>query len=159
MKVYYQTASKEYIEFLRDENVGNPHDWNNWGQQLYDAWNAHGKSWPEVIDSASVIVLDSITAVGPVKGKQVPVAFTLFQNFPNPFNPSTEIRWQISESRFVRLNVYDILGRQVATLVNEKQPTGTHSVTWNAGNTPSGMYFVTMTVEDKQQTRKLLLIK
>lgn len=159
VKIYYQTASKEYIEFLRDENIGNPHDWNQWGQRLYNAWDSTGKSRPVMMDSMTVIVLDSLPNFVPIEEKPLPVSFTLFQNFPNPFNPSTEIRYQISDGRFVKLNVFDLLGKHVATMVNEWKPRGTHTVVWNAYGVSSGIYFVTMTVDGKQQTRKLLLIK
>ena len=162
--VYYQTASKEYIEFLRDENVGNPHDWNNWGAQLYSAWNARGKSHPEVIDSATVAVLDSIS-LHVSAGQTVPGGFALYQNYPNPFNPSTVIRYVLPlgqdriVSQHVSLKVFNVLGQEVATLVDEWKSAGAHSVTWDASGMSSGLYFVTMTVEKKRETIKILLLK
>jgi hypothetical protein len=73
-------------------------------------------------------------------GSQAPAAFSLAQNFPNPFNPSTTLRFSIAESRFVDLRIVDVLGREVATLVKEPMQPGTYSVDWNAGGLPSGMY-------------------
>jgi hypothetical protein len=71
----------------------------------------------------------------------------LSQNFPNPFNPSTEIRFSIGTYGHARLRVFDLLGREMATLVNEKKSAGTYTVTWNAGaKIPSGVYFYRLSV-------------
>jgi hypothetical protein len=69
-----------------------------------------------------------------------PQEFLLNQNYPNPFNPSTAISFQVSAVSYVRLTVYDALGREIATLVNGEKPAGSHTVTWNAQNFPSGVY-------------------
>lgn len=71
----------------------------------------------------------------------LPRAFRLEQNFPNPFNPSTMIRYEIRDAGFVNLTVYDVIGRNVATIVNELLPAGTHERLWDASNLPSGVYF------------------
>jgi Secretion system C-terminal sorting domain len=65
----------------------------------------------------------------------------LSQNYPNPFNPSTLIRYQVAHTGSVRLNVYDVLGREVATLVNDVKPAGFYSATFNGANILSGVYF------------------
>jgi hypothetical protein len=83
----------------------------------------------------------------------------LHQNFPNPFNPSTEIRWKIPDVRLVRLNVFDILGREVAVLVNEVKDGGTHSVSFDAGDLPSGVYYCRLVAGASRQTRKMVFIK
>jgi hypothetical protein len=70
-----------------------------------------------------------------------PSQFFLHQNYPNPFNPTTAISYQLSALSFVILGVYDVLGREVSTLVNETQVPGSHSVTWDASGCPSGVYF------------------
>lgn len=70
-----------------------------------------------------------------------PTEFVLYQNYPNPFNPSTSIQYGVSSMEFVSLKVYDVLGNQVATLVNEEKPAGIYEVTWNAENLSSGVYF------------------
>jgi hypothetical protein len=95
--------------------------------------------------------------------------FVLHQNYPNPFNPTTNIVFQIAERGFVNLKVYDILGNEVATLVNEEKPAGTYEVTWYAGNLPSGVYFYQLLVSALQskdgkassfvETKKMLLLK
>jgi photosystem II stability/assembly factor-like uncharacterized protein len=84
---------------------------------------------------------------------------TLLQNFPNPFNPSSDIRYQISEFSNVFLSVYDLLGREVAVLVNEKKNPGTYTVTWNAAGMASGVYICRMVTGTSMQSRKMLLVK
>ncbi|MBX2991159.1 MAG: T9SS type A sorting domain-containing protein [Bacteroidetes bacterium] len=86
-------------------------------------------------------------------------AFELFQSFPNPFNPSTTIEFRISNFGFVSLKVFDVLGREVATLVNEVNEAGEHSVTFDGRNLPSGVFFYQMKSGSFTQTRKLLLLR
>lgn len=159
VKLYYQTASKEYIEFLRSENIGNAHDWNQWGQRLYDAWNVRGKSRPVVMNETTVTVQDSFPMLAPIEDRPLPLSFRLYENFPNPFNAMTNIRFEIAGSGSVMLKVYNVLGEEVATLVNERKSVGRYSVTWDARDAASGIYFARMTVGGKHQVRKLLLIK
>jgi hypothetical protein len=85
--------------------------------------------------------------------------FTLEQNFPNPFNPATMIRYQLPAMREVHLVVYDILGREIQTLVNQRQTTGTYTVTFNASSLATGVYFYRLTAGNFVQTRKLLLLR
>jgi hypothetical protein len=89
----------------------------------------------------------------------VPGAFALHQNYPNPFNPSTDIRYQISDYGYVKLGVFDLLGREVATLVNENQVPGTYEVTWDAGGEASGIYFYRLRAGDFVETKRLLLLR
>ena len=85
--------------------------------------------------------------------------FKLEQNYPNPFNPSTKIKFQIPVSGFVNLKVYDVLGTEVATLVNEEKFAGSYEVQFNASEFPSGIYFYTLKAGDFIQTKKMILIK
>ena len=89
----------------------------------------------------------------------LPTHFSLGQNYPNPFNPATVISDQLAVSSKVNLKIFDILGREVATLVNEEKPAGTYSVQWNAANMPSGVYFYRLQASDFVETKKLVLIK
>ena len=89
----------------------------------------------------------------------VPQEFVLHQNYPNPFNPSTVISYQLPVTSHVDVRVYDVLGREIAVLVNQEMPAGTHSATWNAANLPSGLYVCRLTTGSFMQARKMLLTK
>ena len=86
-------------------------------------------------------------------------SFTLYQNYPNPFNPSTKIRWQLPVGSHQTLKIYDVLGHEVATLVDEYKPAGTYEFTWNAEQLPSGVYFYQLRANDFVQTKKMILMK
>ncbi|GJQ61214.1 MAG: hypothetical protein SCALA702_02670 [Melioribacteraceae bacterium] len=88
-----------------------------------------------------------------------PDNFRLFQNHPNPFNPATQIKYQLKESSNVKLTVYDMLGSEIETLVNSEQPAGTYSVSFDASKLSSGIYFYTIVTENFVKTRKMVLIK
>lgn len=88
-----------------------------------------------------------------------PIEFSLSQNYPNPFNPSTQINYSIKTAGLVTLKVYDVLGTEVASLVNEDLEAGNYSVEFNAANLPSGVYVYKMITENFTNTKKLLLLK
>ncbi len=88
-----------------------------------------------------------------------PNKYFLSQNFPNPFNPSTNISYQIKETGFVTLKIYDLLGRKVADLVNEVQENGQYSVMFNASELPTGVYIYSLRVNDFVQNQKMTLTK
>jgi hypothetical protein len=96
-----------------------------------------------------------------VKGGEIPKEFTLDQNYPNPFNPSTNIGYQLAAGSFVSLKVYDILGKEVAVLVNEYQTAGSHSIQMFAEkyNLTAGIYFYRLTAGNYSSTKKMLLLK
>ncbi len=86
-------------------------------------------------------------------------SFSLFQNYPNPFNPSTHIKFSIPSDEFVTLKVFDILGREVATLVNERHGTGEYTINFNASALPSGIYYYSIIAGSFKETRKMILAK
>jgi hypothetical protein len=90
---------------------------------------------------------------------EVPTDFLLSQNYPNPLNPSTKIKYSIPQSSNVVIKVFDILGSEIETLVNEEKPTGTYELMWNAANLPSGVYFYQLKAGDFIQTKKMILLK
>jgi len=105
--------------------------------------------------------LNELTAIEPISN-EIPNEFSLSQNYPNPFNPSTTIRFNIPANSSVAqtfLSVYDMLGSQVATLVNQQLTLGTYSATWNASNHPSGVYFYRLSSGNFAQTNKMILLK
>ena len=85
--------------------------------------------------------------------------FQLLQNYPNPFNPSTTIMFQVAKGGLVSLTLYDVLGREVVTLVSEVKPSGKYTTVWNAVGMPSGMYFSRLTSNGEQQIKKMILMK
>lgn len=92
-------------------------------------------------------------------GNEIPERFFLYQNYPNPFNPVTNIKYKIPSTSFVRLVVFDVLGKAVAILVNRKQDPGAYQVEFDGNNLPSGVYFYVLETEGFTQSRKLILLK
>ncbi len=92
-------------------------------------------------------------------GSELPISFGLSQNYPNPFNPTTTINYSVPEESFVSIQVYDILGRLVASLVNEEKTVGYHEVTFNAVSIASGTYFYRMDAGDFIDVKKLIVLK
>jgi hypothetical protein len=120
--------------------------------------------------TASYSVWEYDPALDPATGVEAnlttPKDFELYQNYPNPFNPATTISFVIGHSSFVTLKVYDILGREIITLVNGEKPSGRYEVTWNASNLPSGVYLYQLRAApiggqtgNYTATKKLLLLK
>jgi hypothetical protein len=102
--------------------------------------------------------LELITGVEK-EDNNIPTEFSLSQNFPNPFNPSTTIKFTIPEEKFVSLKVYNTLGEEVAELINETKPAGNYSVMFDANDLVSGIYFYTISAGSFFQTRKMMLVK
>ncbi len=90
---------------------------------------------------------------------RLPTEYALYQNYPNPFNPTTKVMYAIPKQSFVILRVFDVLGKEVVTLVNEKQSAGKYEQTFSAKNLPSGVYFYQLRTEDHTITKKLLYIQ
>jgi hypothetical protein len=149
-----------------------------WGQQ-FELVKGFGLVYDTVWTSVNYVgrllgcVIDGVmygdTTVVSVDDEENPIAtsFKLEQNYPNPFNPSTVISYRLPVTSNVTLKIYDILGNEIATLVNEKKPTGKYEVEFNAMNLPSGVYFYQLTVGGPEtssgqafrQTKKMLMIK
>ena len=90
---------------------------------------------------------------------QAPVSFNLYQNYPNPFNPSTSIQYAISSKQFIALKVYDLLGREVATLVDEYKAAGSYEVKFDATQFSSGIYFYKLQAGSFAETKKMILLR
>jgi len=90
---------------------------------------------------------------------EIPSKFSLSQNYPNPFNPTTTIKYKIPEVSFVILKVYDVLGNEIITLVNEQKPLGNYKVEFNATTLPSGIYFYKLQAGNFVETKKMILMK
>ena len=90
---------------------------------------------------------------------EMPTEFLLSQNYPNPFNPSTKIKYSLPQSSRVHIKIFDVLGTEIETLVNEEKQVGTYELMWNAANLPSGVYFYQLIAGDFVQKKKMILIK
>ncbi len=94
-----------------------------------------------------------------MEGRSLPLEFALLQNYPNPFNPLTNFELRIANRELIMLKIYDVLGREIATLLNEEKDAGEYSVQWDASNVPSGVYFYKLTAGKFTDVKKLLLMK
>jgi hypothetical protein len=156
--LYYQTTSKEYVEFLRDANTT-----NSAGQDLYDAWVAQGKAPPVEMATARVGVNVTDTAVD--DGTELPqYKNSLGQNAPNPFNPRTTISYSVADKVPVRIVVYDVAGRVVRTLVDDVTEPGEYTVLWDGRNDDnealaSGVYFISYHAGTHSFWRKAALLR
>jgi hypothetical protein len=112
------------------------------------------RTWYDGVSYAAVS-----TIVSDVEIHLVPTGFMLSQNYPNPFNPSTNFEFRVSDLGFVSLKVFDILGREVATLVNEVRPAGVYKVRWDASSLPSGVYVFRLRAGNLVSAKKMILMK
>jgi photosystem II stability/assembly factor-like uncharacterized protein len=102
---------------------------------------------------------EMITSVINSPQKVIPERFSLEQNYPNPFNPLTNIKYSIPKASLVNMKVYDILGNEITTLVNEEKSAGTYELKWNAANLPSSVYFCRIQAGSFVETKKMILLK
>jgi len=93
------------------------------------------------------------------KNCKTPKLFKLYDNYPNPFNPTTVIRYSIVNMNIVKISVYNAIGQKISTLVNKRQPAGSYSVNFNGSNLAAGIYYYQITVGNFQQTKQMLLLK
>jgi len=125
------------------------------GNKLWPVWmddhTGNYQIWTAAVDVNSIGVTQIIT--------EVPEGFFLTQNYPNPFNPTTNLEFGISKLGFVSLKVYDLLGKEVTTLVNEIKPAGLYEVEFDGSILPSGIYYYKLEAGSFSETKKMLLIK
>ena len=131
-----------------------------WENRLYVSYDV--VPWPEDLNKiegfVSVYGLTPAVSAVPARG-DAPTTFRLDQNYPNPFNPTTVVRYQLPVAGEVKLVAYDLLGREVAVLVDEKKAPGSFEVKFDAAGLPSGVYFYRMTAGSSVLTRKMIVIK
>ncbi|MDT3695991.1 MAG: T9SS type A sorting domain-containing protein [Ignavibacterium sp.] len=162
----FGNSRSQELDFLNSLNIsgyGDPTTWNGpWSNTNLE--NIRDKTFPYAIRATAgllfwfAIETGLITSV-PDEQSEVLNEFILKQNYPNPFNPSTKISWQSPVGSHQTLKVYDVLGNEVATLVNEYKPAGSYEVEWDASAFPSGVYFYQLKAESFVDTRKMILIK
>jgi hypothetical protein len=115
----------------------------------------------EAKELTEYIMFNKFEEVMPVEKEEniLPSEYSLSQNYPNPFNPTTKIRYEIPEGSFITIKVYDVLGREIETLLNEEKPVGSYEVEFNAAKLSSGIYFYRLHANDFTQIRKMILLK
>lgn len=180
-EVVYITYPFTFAVNRLQSNYGNPLEYRfNWGDGTQSTWSADTSAshiWMNTgnyeiqvegrctadttlttLSNTLHIVADIWTSVADGKGN--PTAFAIQQNYPNPFNPVTTFNFQIPEESHVRICIYDLLGKKITTLVDEKRRPGYHQVTWDTRNlVPSGVYICHFTAAGFQKKIKMLLVK
>jgi hypothetical protein len=130
----------------------NPVSFNDAGEYQVIVTNGAGS------DTSTVAVV-AVTVPTSVDTDEVPEAFVLNQNYPNPFNPQTSIRFGLPDASNVSLKVYDLIGREVATLINERLAAGYHTVSFDGSQVATGIYFYRINAGEYRDVRKMILIK
>ncbi len=119
-----------------------------------------GTQWRTELVYAKIDGIEYGTPVGNIKEESsLPKEFVLTQNYPNPFNPTTIIKYDIPGFSFITLKVYDVLGKEIATLVNDEKPAGSYEVEFSAIGLPSGIYFYKLQAGSFVETKKMVLMK
>jgi hypothetical protein len=153
---------------LLDERYPSISRWNNGGAAMAEGnlvWQEDPEPGSHIADGAPVSRSKQVFSRRRViwnsadENNQKPYEFFLHQNYPNPFNPTTQIGFRIADYGLVSLKVYDVLGREVATLVNEVKELGQYEVQFDANNLSSGVYFYRLTSGNVSATQKLVLMK
>jgi hypothetical protein len=173
VQLTWRTASEQnnagFEVQRRSENRGASAEWQVLGFVRGAGTTAEAQSYTFLDKSASGKVqyrLKQIDFDGQFEYSNVievdaglPKVFALEQNYPNPFNPSTTIRYQLPVASEVKLEVYDVLGKKIATLVNERQSAGSYQVVWNASGLSSGTYFYRLQAGTFVETKKMIMVK
>jgi len=144
-----------------NELTGNNTTWSgsSWVSTDYDFAIAFNGGTYDFIGYRIIVSYTLINTGVSKDNSGIAQSYSLFQNYPNPFNPNTEIRFRITDYSKVTVRVYDILGREVATLVNEMQRPGTYSVPFDGTKLASGVYVYRLTAGQFAQTRKMVLVR
>jgi hypothetical protein len=169
----YRSYSEQYLPFLLratttdtsylDNGVVWSDSTSNEGEAWYYVTSYHGtclESAPSSVESVDCIQCPVYEPEKhTVAADIIPRDYSLRCNFPNPFNPSTTIAYDIPTEAEVTITICDVLGREIITLVHEHKPAGMYTAHWNAANMPSGVYYCRMTAGSFSQMRKLLLLR
>jgi hypothetical protein len=172
VKIQWQNRNIESDSILIQRNINNG-SFENYAKvgasvtQFIDSSAFQGTSFyyrlsiatknSSVIESYPIMLLDAVTSVK--LPDAVPLRFELYNNYPNPFNPATTIDYSIPKTSLVTIKVFDILGREVKTLVNEEKTSGNYSIKFNESGLASGVYFYRLQSGDFVSTKKMLLLK
>ena len=151
-QIYSNSVMSVEKSFVIQTEIMSADRLTQYGLQQFDTRNA-SDHFPKVTDYSFLLptVID--------EGEHTPTGFMLEQNFPNPFNPSTSIQYAVGSQQFVSLKVYDVLGNEIATLVNEELPAGEYDLNIDATGLPSGLYFYQLKAGNFIETKKMVLLK
>ena len=127
-------------------------------------WVADSVDYTDAFFNSMDDCIETCVLVSNDESNQLPTAFSLYNNYPNPFNPMTTIRYNLPEDALVNITIYDMMGRVVKTLINDQQTTGYRSLQWNATNdngapVSAGLYLYTIEAGQFRQTNKMVLLK
>lgn len=159
------TPSKQALTIFTGSESGDAVVLGRYGSGEIIHWNMAGQYdgdsiWsPEIKTLLINIVRYMLNIVNVDEDISLPETFELYQNYPNPFNPLTIIQFRIPNSEFVSLKVYDVIGNEVATLIDEYKPAGMHNVQFTMNNLTSGVYFYQLKAGSFTETKKMILIK
>jgi hypothetical protein len=151
---YYYSYSDNYTRLINSKPAIGPLSEVAGGTVSYTIWEDSSNN------KINLFGIKRVDYLGTVENNSWSVAkFTLSQNYPNPFNPTTTVNYQIPELSFVTLKVYDVLGNEIATLVNEEKPAGSYEVDFSGNNLTSGIYFYQLQAGEFIETKKMILLK
>lgn len=168
LKISTDANHENWTELWQTEDDGGGFEWRKIEIDLsgYTNESTVKLGWQYVGNNGNDMAMDSIyvygvdeTASSGVEDPQIPSEVRVSQNYPNPFNPTTQITYELPEASKVTLKVYDMLGREVKTLVNERKAAGRHQSTFDASSLSSGMYIYRIQAGNYMKTRKMMLIK
>ena len=112
-----------------------------------------------VADQSSLMILRFYPETGIEEIETLPLHVSLEQNYPNPFNSTTTMGYRLPQAGYVTIEIYDLLGRKVETLIDKEQEAGTYQVVWDAGDRSSGVYFYKITTREFAETKRMVLLK
>ena len=151
----YEGSLAQTMRSLRDILIGSSYEIDWLERPEGHSWGL----WRATIDRMLIYFFPDNSNFVMNENNPIVTDFTLYQNYPNPFNPSTNIQYSVNSTQKVTLKVYDLLVREIATLVNEEKPAGSYELTWDAGNIPSGIYFYQLKAGRYVETKKMILLK
>jgi hypothetical protein len=161
---YSYNENRQEIQFVSEQWTGTEWKYTMQGIYTYDAngnnTEALTQNWEDNAWVNFMKLTYNYQQTTDVEENNISVKeFRLFNNYPNPFNPSTVISYQLPVSSYITLKIFDIIGNELATLVNEEKPAGSYQVEFNAANLPSGLYFYKLQAGNYSETKKMLMIK
>jgi len=153
----YNYGTSVTVTAAPNNTAGSNYKFVNWTENNVEL--TKNSSYTFIITANRNLVANFVDATSVEKESGIPKEYSLLQNYPNPFNPSTTVKYTIPKSEFVTLKIYNLLGREILTLVNEEELPGNYEVKLDGTNLSSGIYFYKLQTEDFTQTKKMILLK